>query len=72
MYWNAGHYLEIIPDRANRGLFPDNDRRGSVHYPAYYTATCQNEKISSHGVSFYNFFVTSIRSVDREIVHQRR
>ena len=48
-------------------LFPDNDRRRSIHYLAYYTATCQNEKITSYGVSFfYNLFVTSIRSVDQQ------
>ena len=45
-------------------LRPEYDRRCSIHYPAYYTATCQNEKITSHGVSFYNIFVTSIRSVN--------
>ena len=32
----------------------------------YYTLTCQNEKITSDGVSFYNFFVTGIRSVDQQ------
>ena len=53
----------ISPFRANRtpplcvgvrfalkGLIFDNVRRRSTHYPAYYTATCQNEKITSHGV----------------------
>jgi hypothetical protein len=29
--------------------FPDNDLH-SINYPAYYTATWQNEKITSHGV----------------------
>ena len=67
---------KISPDRANRcaaevscfalkGLIFDKGRRRSIHYPAYYTATCQNEKITSHGVSFYNLFVTSIPSVDQ-------
>ena len=37
-----------------------------LHYPAYYTATCQNENITSHGVSFFNLFVTSILSVDQQ------
>ena len=50
---------KISPDRAKQhpsasrrgavrpvgAYFPDNDRR-SIHYPAYYTATCQNEKIT--------------------------
>uniref|UniRef100_A0A8C5F9W2 Ig-like domain-containing protein n=1 Tax=Gadus morhua TaxID=8049 RepID=A0A8C5F9W2_GADMO len=27
------------------GLFYDNDRQSSIHYPAYYTATSQNETI---------------------------
>ena len=49
---------KISPDRAIRtrheaemscfalkGLIFDNDQRRSLHYPAYYTATCQNEKI---------------------------
>ena len=62
---------KISPDKANRtpmcsggvllalkGLIFDNDRRCSIHNPAYYTATCQNEKITSHVVSFYNLFVT--------------
>ena len=63
---------KISPDRAKvscfalKGLIFDNDRRRSTHYPAYYTATCQNEKITSHGVSFYNLFVTSILSVDQQ------
>ena len=41
-------------------------RQRSIHYSAYYTATCQTQKITSHGVSFYNKFVTSIRSVDQQ------
>ena len=50
-----------------KGLILDNDRRRSIlHHPAYYKATCQDEKITSHGVSFYNLFVTSIRSVDQQ------
>ena len=36
-----------------------------MHYPAYYTATSQNEKITSHVVSFYNLLRVSIRSVDQ-------
>ena len=48
---------KISPDRANKtpthsegvllalkGHIFDNDRRRSIHYPAYYTATCQNKK----------------------------
>ena len=31
---------------------------GVLWYPAYYTATGQNEKINSHSVTFYNLFVT--------------
>uniref|UniRef100_A0A8C5BIY3 Phosphodiesterase n=1 Tax=Gadus morhua TaxID=8049 RepID=A0A8C5BIY3_GADMO len=50
---------------ALKGLIFNNDRRRSI-FPAYYTATCQNEKITSHGVSFYNLSVTSIRSVDQQ------
>ena len=69
---------KISPDRANRtptrskGKFsfplkgPKFDRRRSIHYPAYYSATCQNEKITSHGVACYNLFVTRIRSVDQQ------
>ena len=56
---------KISPDRANRtqtrrgvcctlkGLIFDKDLR-STHYPAYCMATCQNEKITTHSVSFYN------------------
>ena len=44
-----------------KGLIFDIDRRRSIHYPAYYKATCQDEKITSHGVSFYNLFVSSIQ-----------
>ena len=51
---------------ARKGLIFDNDRRRSLHYPAYYTATCQNEKITSHGVSFYNLFVSNICSGDQQ------
>jgi hypothetical protein len=29
-------------------------------------ATCQNEKITSHGLSFYKLFVGSIHSVDQQ------
>ena len=63
---------KISPDRAKVSCFAlkwlifDNDRRRSIHYPAYYRATCQNKKITSHGVSFYNLFVTSILSVDQQ------
>ena len=42
----------------------DYDHR-SKHYSAYYTATCQNKKLTSHGMSFYNLFFT-IRSVDQQ------
>ena len=49
-----------------KGLIFDNGQRRSIHYPAYYTATCQNENITSHGVSFFNLFVTSILSVDQQ------
>ena len=59
MYRTAVIIGKISPDRANStptrsggvllhpegAYFPDNDRR-SIHYPAYYTATCQNEKIT--------------------------
>ena len=59
---NHGHYREISPDRANRTLTSSvNDRRRSIHYPAYYMGTYQNE-----WMSFYNLFVTSIRSVDQQ------
>ena len=51
---------------ALKRLIFDNDRRRSIHYPAYYKATCQDEKITSHGVSFYNLFVSSIHSVDQQ------
>ena len=56
---------------ALKGLILDGDRPRSIHYPAYYTATFQKEKITSHGVSLYNLsaFVVFIR---REIVGQRR
>ena len=56
---------------ALKGLIFDGDRPRSIHYPAYYTATCQKEKITSHGVSLYNLsaFVVFIR---KEIVGQRR
>ena len=68
---------KISPDRVNRtptrsegNWFPLKglkfDRRRSIHYPAYYTATCQNEKMTSHGVACYNLFVTIIRSVDQQ------
>ena len=30
----------------------------SIHYPAYYMATCQNGKITPQGVSFYYLFVS--------------
>ena len=36
------------------------------HYPAYYTVTYQNETITSHCLSVYNLFVSSIRSVDQQ------
>ena len=53
------------PDAKRRkGLIFDNDWKRFTHYPAYYTASCQNEKITSHAVSFYYLLVTSIRSVD--------
>ena len=47
---------------ALKGLISYNNRRCSIHYPAYYTPTCQNEKITLHGVSFYNYH----RCVDRQ------
>ena len=53
-----------LDEPALKVLIFDSDRRRSIHYPAYYKATSQNEKITSHGVSFYNLFITSIRSVD--------
>ena len=56
---------KISPNRTLKGLINDNDRRRSIHYSAYFTATCQNEKITSHGV-FNNLFVTNIRSVDQQ------
>ena len=42
-------------------LIFDNDLRRSIHYPAYYTATCRNEKIT-----FHNLFFTSICRVDQQ------
>ena len=42
---NARHYQDMSPDRAKlKGLILDNDRRRSVHYPAYYTATIKTKK----------------------------
>ena len=29
-----------------KGLILDNDGRCSIHYPSYYAATCQNEKLT--------------------------
>ena len=49
---------------ALKGFILENDRQRSIHYPAYYTATCQNENITSHSLSLYDSFVTSIRSGD--------
>ena len=68
---------KISPDRANRtptrsegNCFPLKglkfDRRRSIYYSAYYTAKWQNEKMTSHGVACYNFFVIIIRSVDQQ------
>ena len=36
----------------HEGAYLDNDRRRSIQYPTYYTATCQNEKNTLHIVSF--------------------
>ena len=42
---SAGHRREAeVSCFALKGLIFDNDRRRSIHYLAYYTATCQNEK----------------------------
>ena len=64
--WKISHH-----DRANRTLTqsPEGYKNviSGIHYPTYYTATCQNEKITSHSVSFYNF-----TNLFGEIVHPRR
>src|SRR4029434_6837835 len=37
-------------------LFSDNDRR-TIHYPAYYSVTCQNDRRHSSKISLFNDFV---------------
>ena len=69
----SGKYRENKPRQSEaevscfalKRLIFKNDRC-SIHYTAYYIATCQNEKITSHGVSFYNLLIS------REIVCQIR
>ena len=78
---------KICPDRANRtqtrsegNCFPLKglkfDRRRSIHYPVYYTATCQNENMTSHGaveviLTIY-LLPAFVVLISREIVRQRR
>ena len=78
---NAGHYRESKPRQGEPD--PDANRRclaspwrvlflimaRSMHYPAYYTAPCQNETISSQCVFLQLPFVVLI---NREIICQRR
>jgi hypothetical protein len=48
-------------------LIFNNDRRRSIYYPAYPTATCQNKKNISHGVSFYNWLEIVCQSCWRRL-----
>ena len=64
---------KISPDRANGLLHPEGGAgglfsimTGDVLYiiPLITRLLAKTKKITSHGVSFYNLSVTSIRSVD--------
>ena len=47
---------KISPDRAKRTPTQSRGVLRSMNYPTYYAAISQNEKITSHSVSFYNLF----------------
>ena len=49
--WKMGRREAEVSCYALKGLIFDPD---FFYDPTYYAATCQNEKITSHGVSFYN------------------
>ena len=66
-----------------RELFPDNnqcsihyplhnERRHSIHYPAYYTLTCQNETNFTQCLFTIYLLPTFVLLISREIVCQRR
>ena len=75
LWWTVSvgivYYLFTIDSSGSqagiRGLLPDNDRRRSIHYPSYYTATCQNEKITQCLFTVY-LLPTLVVLIIREII----
>ena len=72
--------VKISPDGANRTptrsggvlLRPvDNDQQRSIHYPAYYTATYQNEKVNTRCVFLQFICKAFVVLISGDVVGQR-